>query len=528
MIDLGLYREAIDDATDPDDIDALMASLAEELESDWRSWLSYLFPGYVVHSFGEHHETFWEWVWAIQADSHHDPLIAVWPRGGAKSTSTELAVTALGSRGRRRYVLYVSDTQDQADDHVGNVASMLESTRLSELYPEMGERLMGKFGNSRGWRRNRIRTSTGFTVDAIGLDTAARGVKLEEDRPDLIVFDDLDDANDSTGVTDRKITALTRTILPAQAEHSAVLAVQNLVLPNGIFAKLTGIAEEPADFLVHRTIAGGGPVPAVRGLVLGKRSDGSAIIEAGEAVWAGQDLERCQQEIDEFGLTAFLIECQHEVALRGGGMFDHLTFQHCGADEVPELVMTTVWVDPAVTDTDRSDSMGIQADGIDTDGTIYRLRSWEQRSSPETALQLAISWAYELGARVVGVETDQGGDTWRSVYDAALAAVLDAHPEWQDRPRPQFQGEKAGAGQGPKVERASRMLADYERPGRRIVHVLGSSTSILEASLNRFPRAKPYDLVDAAFWSWKFLRDGSQGGGTSAAAMATRPAMRRR
>lgn len=507
MIDLGLYREAIEAADDPADLQALMVSLAGELESDWRTWLTYLFPGYVTHPFGAHHEALWEWVWSLEAGVNATPNVAVWGRGGAKSTSTEIGVVAAGARRARRYVLYVCDTQDQADDHVGNIAGLLESTRLAELYPSLGSRLVGKYGASKGWRRNRVRTAAGFTVDAIGLDTAARGVKLDEDRPDMIVLDDLDDALDSPGTTDRKIAALTRTILPAQAEHSAVLAVQNLVIPNGIFARLANVADEPADFLVHRRVSG--PIPAVYDLTLGRRDDGSALIVSGSPSWEGQDLARCQALMDEIGETAFLIECQHEVGLRGGGMFDHLDYQRCTPDEVPDLVLTTVWVDPAVTDTDRSDSMGIQADGLAADGTIYRLRSWEQRADPETALTLAISWAFELGARNVGVETDQGGDTWRSVFNAAMATVLGEHPQWQDRPAPSFSSEKAGAGVGPKAHRASQMLADYQRPGRRIVHVLGSHT-ILEAALNRFPAAKPYDLTDAAFWSWRYLRRNGQ------------------
>ncbi len=35
-------------------------------------------------------------------------------------------------------------------------------------------------------------------------------------------------------------------------------------------------------------------------------------------------------------------------------MFNHLTFRHCRWDEVPELIRTTVWVDPAVTITTRA------------------------------------------------------------------------------------------------------------------------------------------------------------------------------
>jgi hypothetical protein len=99
---------------------------------------------------------------------------------------------ALGAREKRRYALYVSMTQEQADDHVANVAALLESPAIAAHYPALGQRLVGKFGNPKGWRRNRVRAASGFTVDAIGLDTAARGIKLEDARPDLIILDDID------------------------------------------------------------------------------------------------------------------------------------------------------------------------------------------------------------------------------------------------------------------------------------------------------------------------------------------------
>jgi phage terminase large subunit-like protein len=80
-------------------------------------------------------------------------------------------------------------------------------------------------------------------------------------------------------------------------------------------------------------------------------------------------------------------------------------------------------VDPAVSETDKSDSHGIQADGIDAKKRVYRLRSWEGITSPRDSLRRALLWAVELGADRVGVETDQGGMTWRSVYREAWQSL---------------------------------------------------------------------------------------------------------
>jgi hypothetical protein len=67
---------------------------------------------------------------------------------------------------------------------------------------------------------------------------------------------------------------------------------------------------------------------------------------------------------------------------------------------------------------------------------------------------------------------------------------------------PKFDSEKAGAGHGGKMARAQRMLVDYER--NKFRHLEGT-TIMLERSLERFPKVKPFDLTDASYWSWADL-----------------------
>ena len=50
------------------------------------------------------------------------------------------------------------------------IAGMLESKQGAGYYSEMATRKVGKYGNSRGWRRNRLRTEH-FTIDGMGLDS---------------------------------------------------------------------------------------------------------------------------------------------------------------------------------------------------------------------------------------------------------------------------------------------------------------------------------------------------------------------
>lgn len=483
--------------------------------SSWGDWLKSVFPDYVTHPFGERHKALWYWVAHLQPNTKPRPFVALWPRGGAKSTSAELACVFVGYQGSRRYIWYVSSTQEKADKHVQTIAGLLESNKLAENYPALASRKVGKYGASKGWRRNRLRTASGLTVDALGLDVGSRGSKVEERRPDLIIFDDVDEKHDTLKTVQKKIDIITTSILPAGSADCAVLFIQNVIHDGSIADRLA----HDADFLIDRIISG--PIRAVDGLVYEQRFDEELnrnryYIIGGTATWDGQDIATCQAQINEWGLTAFLSEAQHETTIKGG-IWDHITFRHCKRDEVPDLVRGCVWCDPAVTDTDESCSNGIIADGIARDGTVYRLYAWEAIDSPSNVIKRAIRIAMDYGFGYVGVETNQGGDLWRATYDNIItemqaARKVELQREYGDTAGqifsriiwPAFREAKAGAGTGGKVERNQLMLADYEKGA--LVHVIGTH-EILERALRRFPN-EPLDLADAAYWSWADLTGG--------------------
>lgn len=513
------------DRASPEEREAYFQYLVQEVKrvDAWEPWLKLLFPQFAGLPFSPGHVEFWEWVWKVSETNKPRPWVSIWPRGHGKSTSAELAVAALAARGKRKYGLYICETQDQADDHVANIASMLESTNVELAYPDLGTPAVNKQGQSKGWRRNRIVTASGFILDACGLDSAARGIKFEAQRPDFMVFDDVDGELDGEAMTLKKIKVITQKLLPAGSSNCAVLMVQNLVHKQSIFARLCskGLEDEPeiADFLRNRIVSG--PIPAVEGLEVEEREieedDGEKILKwvitAGVATWPeGFPISACEALINEFGLSAFMAECQHITEPPDGDIFSHLKYVHISHDLVPRMKRVVVWVDPAVSSNDTSDCMGIQIDGLGVDGKIYRLWSWEQRATPYEAMKKAIRKAIEFKATVIGIETNQGDQLWRVVYDQAMEDVRIEKAREIDpltgkkgdffQKMPRYKEKKATKDLGSKITRAERMLVDYER--HIFVHVEGTHET-LERSLKRFPKVKPFDLVDACYWSWSEL-----------------------
>ncbi|MBS1725372.1 MAG: phage terminase large subunit [Armatimonadetes bacterium] len=293
------------------------ASSVSLSKNDYRSWLSTNFPHIVSYPLSPRHHRLWQWFDSLKPGEYQPAQVEPWPRGGAKSTTSELGTAYIGSKAElpRRYVLYVSETQDQADKHVAAIATLLEAIGI--------DRSLSVYGHSKGWKRNQLRTASGFNVESLGLDTAARGIKLDEFRPDLIIFDDIDNQEDNGKATEKKIRAITTSIIPAGSRDCCILFLQNLIIENGIMSQLV---DGRADFLLDRIV--GEPEPAVRNLVVEtfEREDGRNVhrIVSGEPTWAGQDLQSCEELINKIGLRAFLRESQHEVA-GADGVFFHST-----------------------------------------------------------------------------------------------------------------------------------------------------------------------------------------------------------
>jgi hypothetical protein len=478
-------------------------------ESSFDSWsvaLRTLFPTTFIHEFSEAQIEYWDWVWSIEKGVRPRPYTYILPRGGGKTTSCEVTGILLGAENKIKYCWYIQETQTQADKRIANIAEKLESVFVSNYYPSMSERWVGKFGNEGGWRRSFVRTASNIVFEAIGLDKAARSSKVGDVRPDLIIIDDVDSKYDTEAAVKKKLGLLTHTLLPAADSNAVIIFSQNLVHYNSIASKLAD--QDNTEFLQDRIISG--PYPALYDFHHVKEYDPILDREVdkitnGEPLWQGQGIEECQNYINTYGLTSFNTECQHEVETGLGSIWADMIFQRCTYEDVPDILVGCVWCDPAVTNTKISDCYAIQADGLGADNKIYRLMSSEEKSTPLVTLEKAILWCVELGFDFVGVETDQGGDTWEVVYNTAWKGLIANrnYPHIGDTTKkPKFREAKAGAGFGSKAHRNSLMYSDYELG--KVIHVIGHH-EILEGSLHRFLVAKPFDLADAAFWGWDFL-----------------------
>ena len=459
---------------------------------------------------------FWSWLDGIGAEAP-SPYLAIWFRGSGKSTCAEMAVVSLGANKLRGYILYISRTQPRADDHVANIGAMLESDIVAERWPDLSTRAVGKYGNVKGWRRNRLITKGGLIVDALGLEVASRGLKLEFRRPEGAVLDDIDHHADSATEIEKRITAISQGVLPALTENAVICISQNLVHPDGVVSR---IREGRVDFLQEATMDG--PIPAINNFTVVDTPQGR--LPKGQPVWMeGFGPSSILAEWKRIGETAFRREMQHEVHSREGAMFADISFRRIARETIPPLVGRELWIDPAVGAGATGSLCGFIAGGrgVDSEGKVKLYVEWayEKRMSPEAALRLAAAKAQELGISVIGVETDQGGETWRPLAKmvfADYALTVDGTHERNEEGTPSspksisFLSAKAGSTGQSKYERWLRLLAGYER--NEIYHVDGEGAVALEQALLRLPDREPFDLADTAFWLWWSVVDKRRAG----------------
>jgi len=363
---------------------------------------------------GERHQQFWHWLGSLQPDVRPAAFLGIWPRGGAKSTCAELAAVWSALSLRRRFVLYVSGTQQQADAHTGTVAALLERLGVA--------RLTNAYGASEGWKANLLRTEHGFSLLSIGLDGNVRGMKLDELRPDLIVLDDVDDRHDSAATTAKKLALLTRSILPSGSADCAVLFIQNQIHADSCIAQ---IADGRAEVLLRREVSA---EPAVLDLRYERTLTDHGVyyrITGGAPTWPeGQGLVVCEGQMNEWGIHAFLGESQHDDATGDGlvSLTEHIDPHRVAS--APPLIRIAIGVDPSGADGPSGTEIGIVAMGLDAQGHRYVLDDSSLAGSPETWARQVVAAYHRLKADRIVAEINYGGAMVRAVIQAVPGAPL--------------------------------------------------------------------------------------------------------
>jgi hypothetical protein len=295
----------------------------------WRAWYAEIFGQAFVDALDSeetddcHHSEALGWHWEARnclLRGERPPgdffvFFPTWSRGNMKTTLGRcmlIADAALSlTAGEGGYALIPSGTKKKGRSTAISLEHLLHTSKVAEYYPQLSLVKRNPYGRSKGWTADFIYTEAGYVFHFVGLDEGMAGANVVDVRPTFIMPDDIDSREDSPVISENRFHVFTSEVLPARQGNTLVYWAQNLISRYSVRYR---IEKQQERVLTNRKP--NVPVPAVRGLVTETRTEHNIVKDvavAGKCTWRGWNLRRVQDEIDTYGLKAFLRECQHEV-----------------------------------------------------------------------------------------------------------------------------------------------------------------------------------------------------------------------
>jgi phage terminase large subunit-like protein len=407
----------------------------------------------------------------LEPQEIRDAFIA--PRETGKSTWWFLILPMwAAANGHVRFAVAFAHADSQAQGHLASFKRELDHNVLLRTdYPDLCEPARKpSSGTTVADRQGMLHTRSGFTFAAKGIDSAALGMKVDEIRPDLLVFDDIEppESDYSPDRARKRLGTITDAMFPLNI-RARVVMVGTVTMPGSIMHQLVKSAHgtlEPGEgtWIADEKIVAHHHVPIVTD------PDGTE-----RSVWP----EKWSLEwlVSMRHTRSYAKNYLNDPMGMDGDFWTRDDFRYgtLGAE-------ATRWIlqlDPAVTTKGTSDYTGwavvaysptqrraeiVDAGRVRLSGEA--LRAWVLRKLSE-----------HERIRAVRVEVNQGGELWHTVLHNLPHPLL-VHTSKES-----------------KEVRFAYALDYYQRGGGMVLH--RAQLRIAEEEMVSFPRAPYDDVADA-------------------------------
>jgi phage terminase large subunit-like protein len=427
----------------------------------------------------------------MKAGKYRHTFIA--PRNTGKSTwvFTILTIWA-AAHGHQKFIAAFSDSSSQAEEHLKTFKAELdENNKLKADFPGLcNPKKGGHRDRAIADNRNQYISESGFVFMVKGADNAVLGMKVGTLRPTWIILDDIekDESNYTESAVQNRLKTLQDAIFPLNV-FAKVTVIGTTTRPGAIIDQIRKVSVMLKEYLEDNPDSDKKEfreeLPHELRWVIDENftcRHVKALIsdESGErSLWPEKwDLGYLQSQRHT---RAFAKNYQCEPISEDAG------YWYDGDIEIEnqeEYGMTIISVDPAVTTNKRSDYTGIAV--ISRGSADKKQIQWKRlyvryvtqvKLGPKELKDYIDELIKEYNAKIVYVETNQGGDLWKQVFDGVSAKV-----------HYMKQSEK-------KEERAKRALDFYQKPWKEVVHC--AHWPAAEEQMMNFPKGLHDDMVDA-------------------------------
>jgi GNAT superfamily N-acetyltransferase len=406
------------------------------------------------------------------------------PRGSGKSSWLFLILPAWAlAHGHRRYVAAFADTATQAETHLKSLKIELDTNPLLRYdFSDFCKPGLRPDGRTVADDESLTVRGNGAVFMAKGIDSSALGAKLGNQRPDCLLFDDIepDEANYSVAQKEKRLKTIVQAVFPMNT--SAVVTFAGTVtMPGSVIHDLVRSVTEagpPEPWVTDEKIQVH-HYPA-----LATDADTGQQRSTWPARWSLEHLLSIQHT------RSFAMNFQNE-PINPDGLYwtvDDIRYW----DETGESADYLTWtrkamvIDPAVSDGKASDwsalAVGwLRPAGVSENGAGHPLVLVKDiRQVKATGRQLrdyALRLAEQLGVQRVFIECNQGHSLW-----------LDTFADFPIRVDLMHASE-------PKPVRAGMALNHYQATPTRVIHERKFASA--ETQMLGFPKTVNDDQVDA-------------------------------
>ncbi len=163
------------------------------------------------------------------------------PRACGKSTWFFLILIMwAGAHGHVKFAAAFADSGAQAELHLSTFkAEQADNPLLRADFPDLCIAARRHTGRTVADNQNMLHARSGFTFVAKGIDSTSLGMKMGADRPDLLIFDDIEppEATYSPFQREKRLSTVENAILPLN-EMARVVIVGTVTMPGSIIHEL--------------------------------------------------------------------------------------------------------------------------------------------------------------------------------------------------------------------------------------------------------------------------------------------------